>query len=46
MKVFCYNSPFSDCIKINIGSDFLKLVSRHYKKFDFYGTESYIVEIQ
>ena len=37
-KVFYYNFPFSDCIKTNIGTEFLKLVSRHFSKSVFYGT--------
>ena len=36
-KVFYFNPPFSNCIKTNIGKEFLKIVSRHFPKTGFYG---------
>ena len=31
-KVFYYNPPFSNCVKTDIGKEFLKLVSKHFPK--------------
>ena len=37
-KVFYYNPPFSSCIKMNVGTEFLKHVSKHFPKSGSYGS--------
>ena len=35
--MFYYNPPFSNCVKTDIGKEFLKIVSKHFPKTGIYG---------